>query len=318
MTAIYINMRLLKLKLAKYFMKIKSTQITDTFAEAFKMHGTRIIITAETKEWAVAAAQSVTGFATSVIGCKCEAGIEAEISPDHSPDQRPGISVLFFAMDSASLGKRLMERIGQCVMTCPSTACYNGVDEGNEIVVGGQLRYFGDGYQSSKKILNKRLWRIPVMDGEFLVDDVFKTKEAVGGGNILIHAKDQNTALKASKAAVNAMRKIPNVILPFPNGVVRSGSKVGSKYKALIASTNDAYCPTLSGLVKNTEIEPGVNSVLEIVIDGLTLKDVEEAMRVGIEAAIKPGVKRISAGNYGGGLGQYQIQLHKLIANGEK
>ena len=156
------------------------------------------------------------------------------------------------------------------------------------------------------------------MDGEFLVDDVFKTKEAVGGGNILIHAKDQNTALKASKAAVNAMRKIPNVILPFPNGVVRSGSKVGSKYKALIASTNDAYCPTLSGLVKNTEIEPGVNSVLEIVIDGLTLKDVEEAMRVGIEAAIKPGVKRISAGNYGGGLGQYQIQLHKLIANGEK
>ena len=294
-------------------MKIKSTQIVDTFAEAFKMYGSRIIITAETKEWAMAAAQSVTGFATSVIGCKCEAGIETEIPSEDSPDLRPGVSVLFFAMDSENLGKRLMERIGQCIMTCPSTACYNGIDEGNEIVVGGQLRYFGDGYQISKEIAGKRLWRIPVMDGEFLVDDVFKTKEAVGGGNILILAKDQNTALKAAKSAVNTMREVPNVILPFPNGVVRSGSKVGSKYKALIASTNDAYCPTLSSVVEKTEVDTNINSVLEIVIDGLTLKDVEEAMRVGIKAAIKPGIKKISAGNYGGGLGQYQIQLHKYL-----
>lgn len=294
-------------------MKIKSTEIVDTFAEAFKMYGSRIIITAETKEWAMAAAQSITGFATSVIGCKCEAGIETEIPANASPDLRPGVSVLLFAMDSESLGKRLMERIGQCVMTCPSTACYNGIDQGNEITVGGQLRYFGDGFQISKKIAEKQLWRIPVMDGEFLVDDIFKTKEAVGGGNILILGKDQNTTLKAAKSAVKAMREIPNIILPFPNGVVRSGSKVGSKYKALIASTNDAYCPTLSSIVEKTEISKGVNSVLEIVIDGLTLNAVEEAMYIGINASIKPGIKKISAGNYGGGLGQYQIQLHKLL-----
>ena len=294
-------------------MKIKSTEIIDTFAEAFKMYGSRIIITAETKEWAMAAAQSITGFATSVIGCKCEAGIETEIPANASPDLRPGVSVLLFAMDSESLGKRLMERIGQCVMTCPSTACYNGIDQGNEITVGGQLRYFGDGFQISKKIADKQLWRIPVMDGEFLVDDIFKTKEAVGGGNILILGKDQNTTLKAAKSAVKAMREIPNIILPFPNGVVRSGSKVGSKYKALIASTNDAYCPTLSSIVEKTEISKGINSVLEIVIDGLTLNAVEEAMYIGINASIKPGIKKISAGNYGGGLGQYQIQLHKLL-----
>ena len=294
-------------------MKIKSTEIVDTFAEAFKMYGSRIIITAETKEWAMAAAQSITGFATSVIGCKCEAGIETEISANASPDLRPGVSVLLFAMDSESLGKRLMERIGQCVMTCPSTACYNGIDQGNEITDGGQLRYFGDGFQISKKIAEKKLWRIPVMDGEFLVDDIFKTKEAVGGGNILILGKDQNTTLKAAKSAVKAMREIPNIILPFPNGVVRSGSKVGSKYKALIASTNDAYCPTLSSIVEKTEISKGINSVLEIVIDGLTLNAVEEAMYIGINASIKPGIKKISAGNYGGGLGQYQIQLHKLL-----
>ena len=294
-------------------MKIKSTEIVDTFAEAFKMYGSRIIITAETKEWAMAAAQSITGFATSVIGCKCEAGIETEIPANASPDLRPGVSVLLFAMDSESLGKRLMERIGQCVMTCPSTACYNGIDQGNEITVGGQLRYFGDGFQISKKISEKQLWRIPVMDGEFLVDDIFKTKEAVGGGNILILGKDQNTTLKAAKSAVKAIREIPNIILPFPNGVVRSGSKVGSKYKALIASTNDAYCPTLSSIVEKTEISKGINSVLEIVIDGLTLNAVEEAMYIGINASIKPGIKKISAGNYGGGLGQYQIQLHKLL-----
>jgi formylmethanofuran--tetrahydromethanopterin N-formyltransferase len=294
-------------------MKIKSTEIVDTFAEAFKMYGSRIIITAETKEWAMAAAQSITGFATSVIGCKCEAGIETEIPANASPDLRPGVSVLLFAMDSESLGKRLMERIGQCVMTCPSTACYNGIDQGNEITVGGQLRYFGDGFQISKKIADKQLWRIPVMDGEFLVDDIFKTKEAVGGGNILILGKDQNTTLKAAKSAVKAIREIPNIILPFPNGVVRSGSKVGSKYKALIASTNDAYCPTLSSIVEKTEISKGINSVLEIVIDGLTLNAVEEAMYIGINASIKPGIKKISAGNYGGGLGQYQIQLHKLL-----
>ena len=155
------------------------------------------------------------------------------------------------------------------------------------------------------------------MDGEFLVDDIFKTKEAVGGGNILILGKKQGTTLKAAKSAVKAMREISNTILPFPNGVVRSGSKVGSKYKALIASTNDAYCPTLSSVVEKTEVDTDINSVLEIVIDGLTLEAVEEAMRVGIKAAIKPGIKKISAGNYGGGLGQYQIQLHKLIENGE-
>lgn len=294
-------------------MKIKSTEIVDTFAEAFKMYGSRIIITAETKEWAMAAAQSITGFATSVIGCKCEAGIEAEIPAEDSPDLRPGVSVLMFAMDAESLGKRLMERIGQCVMTCPSTACYNGLDEGTPVTVGGQLRYFGDGHQSSKVMGTNKFWRIPVMDGEFLIDDSFNIQESVGGGNILILGKDQKTALRAASAATKAMREIQDIILPFPNGVVRSGSKVGSKYKSLIASTNHAYCPTLHGVVKKSELDDGVNCVLEIVIDGLTPEAVEEAMRVGINAAAKPGIKQISAGNYGGDLGQYHLKLHQIL-----
>ena len=293
-------------------MKIKSTTIVDTFAEAFKMYGSRVIITASSKEWAMAAAQSITGFATSVIGCKCEAGIETIIDPNDSPDLRPGVSVLIFAMDAESLGKRLIERIGQCVMTCPTTACYNGLAGGSPVIVGGKLRYFGDGHQISKVIDGLKLWRIPVMDGEFLVDDRFNIQEAVGGGNLLILGKDQKVTLKAASAATKAMSQLTDIILPFPNGVVRSGSKVGSKYKKMIASTNDSYCPTLRGVVKKSELDDGINCVLEIVVDGLTLEAVEQAMRVGVMAAIKPGIKKISAGNYGGGLGQYHIHLLKL------
>ena len=293
-------------------MKIKSTTIVDTFAEAFKMYGSRVIITASSKEWAMAAAQSITGFATSVIGCKCEAGIEAIIDANDSPDLRPGVSVLIFAMDAESLGKRLMERIGQCVMTCPTTACYNGLAGGSPVMVGGKLRYFGDGHQISKVIDGLKFWRIPVMDGEFLVNDEFNVQEAVGGGNLLILGKDQKATLKAASAATKAMSQLTDIILPFPNGVVRSGSKVGSKYKKMIASTNDSYCPTLRGVVKKSELDDGINCVLEIVVDGLTLEAVEQAMRVGVMAAIKPGIKKISAGNYGGGLGQYHIHLLKL------
>ena len=294
-------------------MKIKSTEIVDTFAEAFKMSGSRIIITAESKQWALAAAQSITGFATSVIGCKCEAGIEKELSTDETPDNRPGISVLMFAMDADGLGKRLMERVGQCVMTCPTTACFSGLKSDTTAIVGGQLRYFGDGHQSSKVLGEQRLWRIPVMDGEFVVDERFGIQDAVGGGNILILGKDQKTTLRAATAATKAMREIDEIILPFPNGVVRSGSKVGSKYKALIASSNDAYCPTLRAVTNESLVPEGVNCVLEIAIDGLSEKAVADAMRVGLYAAAKPGIKQLSAGNYGGNLGQYHLHLNKIL-----
>ncbi|HSR63669.1 MAG TPA: formylmethanofuran--tetrahydromethanopterin N-formyltransferase [Gammaproteobacteria bacterium] len=293
-------------------MKIKSTEIVDTYAEAFKMWGSRIVITAATKQWADAAARSMTGFATSVIGCKCEAGIERELSTEETPDRRPGVSVLLFTPDKDSLGKRLVERVGQCVMTCPTTACFNGLDAEDTVVVGGQLRYFGDGFQISKKLNGRRLWRIPVMDGEFVVDESFSIQPAVGGGNILLLGKNLKTVLRAAKAATKAMREVEGIILPFPDGVVRSGSKVGSKYKSLIASTNDAYCPTLRGATASS-IPEAANSVLEIVIDGLDVDAVSKAMRAGLHAAVKPGIKQITAGNYGGNLGQFKINLKDLV-----
>ena len=294
-------------------MKLRSTEIVGTYAEAFKMWGARVIVTAATKRWSLAAAQSMTGFATSVIGCKCEAGIESILPPAQTPDRRPGISILLFAMDKASVGKRLLERIGQCVMTCPTTACFNGLDGEEVVQVGSQLRYFGDGFQGSKKLAQRRFWRIPVMDGEFTVEESFAVQKSVGGGNIIILGTDEKKTLAAAGAATRAMGAVKDIILPFPDGVVRSGSKVGSRYKTLPASTNDAYCPTLKA-VTDSSLPADVNCALEIVIDGLTESAVREAMAAGIRAAAKPGIRQITAGNYGGNLGQYKINLHELVA----
>jgi formylmethanofuran--tetrahydromethanopterin N-formyltransferase len=293
-------------------MFIQSTEIVDTFAEAFKMWGTRVIITAETPKWALAGARSMTGFATSVIGCKCEAGIEREMSPEETPDGRPGMSVLLFAFNADGVGNRLVERIGQCVMTCPTTACFNGLDAEKKVKVGGKLRFFGDGYQGSKLLADRRLWRVPVMEGEFVIEESFGVQPAVGGGNFLVLGRNLQVTLEAVEAAVEAMR-VPGVIMPFPDGVVRSGSKVGSKYKALPASTNDAYCPTLRGVAPRSQLPQDVNCVLEIVIDGLDEDAVRESMRLGVRAAAREGVVQITAGNYGGNLGQFHLGLHDIL-----
>jgi formylmethanofuran--tetrahydromethanopterin N-formyltransferase len=292
-------------------------RIVDTFAEAFGMRAARVVITARSQAWARTAAQSMTGFATSVIGCKVEAGIEADLLPDETPDGRPGASVLLFGFDTEGLQGRLVDRIGQTILTCPTTACFDGLPEGPErVVVGGQLRHFGDRFQSSKFLDGRRYWRIPVMEGEFLVEEVFGVQKAIGGGNFLILAVDQDAALAAAEAAVDAMHRVRGVILPFPGGIVRAGSKVGAKrYKKMIASTNDAYCPTLRGRQGVTsEVPDGVNSVLEIVVDGLDRSAIEQALRAGIEAACRPGVVEISAGNYGGKLGKHHFRLHEMLS----
>src|SRR5215470_3355214 len=236
------------------------------------MRAARVLITARSNAWARTAAQSMTGFATSVIGCKVEAGIEAELLPQETPDGRPGVSVLLFGFDADGLRGRLVDRVGQTVLTCPTTACFDGLPEATERVIVG--------------------------------------------GNFLILATDQDAALAAAEAAVEVMRKVRGVVLPFPGGIVRAGSKVGAKrYKTMIASTNDAYCPTLRGRTDVTsELPEGVNSVLEIVVDGLDRPAIESALRAGIDAACRPGVVAISAGNYGGKLGKHHFPLHTLLA----
>lgn len=298
-------------------MQLNGVTIDDTFAEAFAMKATRIVITAINRRWALQAGETMTGFATSVIGCGVEAGIEDELSASSTPDGRPGISVLLFGMSGKDLAKQLETRTGQCVLTCPTSAVFAGIDGGERLPLGKNLRYFGDGYQISKLIGGRRYWRIPVMDGEFLAQEYTGRCTAVGGGNFLVLANSMQQALVACEDAVDAMRTLSNVILPFPGGIVRSGSKVGSKYQALMASTNEAYCPTLRGLVRS-EIDETIGAVLEIVVNGITEQDVRDAMRAGITAACArgaaEGVVRISAGNYGGKLGQHHFHLHQLMA----
>ncbi|MES2581018.1 MAG: formylmethanofuran--tetrahydromethanopterin N-formyltransferase [Pseudomonadota bacterium] len=298
-------------------MIINSIKIDDTFAEAFNMRGTRVIITALNHKWAYHAANAMTGFATSVIGCGVEAGVERELSADETPDGRLGVSVLMFAMGSKVLMQQLETRMGQCILTCPTAAAFAGIESDDQISLGKHLRYFGDGYQTSKLINGKRYWRIPVMDGEFLTEETTGMVRAIGGGNFLILATSQPAALHAAETAIEAMKKVPNVIMPFPGGVVRSGSKVGSKYPKMFASSNDAFCPTLKGLV-NSELSDDIESVMEIVIDGLTFDDIATSMRVGIQAICDlgevSGVKRISAGNYGGKLGPHHFKLHEIMS----
>jgi len=296
-------------------MNIRGVFIEDTFAEAFTMRVARIIITARSERWAREAALKLTGFATSVIGCKCEAGIERELGTGDTPDGRPGLSVLLMTMGKDDMGKRLIERIGQTVLTCPTTACYDGLPGvPDRVGVGSALKFFGDGFQASKMIAGERFWRIPVMEGEFLVQEKFGMLKGVGGGNFLILARSADAALAAAEAAADVMASRTGVILPFPGGIVRSGSKVGSRrIKSMIASTNDAFCPTLRA-VTTSALPEGVNSVLEIVLNGTDAEAISGAMRVGIDAACREGVISITAGNYGGKLGPHHFHLRKIMS----
>ena len=297
-------------------MKINGVQIEDTFAEAFPMKATRIIITAMKLKWAYRAANALRGFATSVIACGVEADIERELKPGETPDGRPGISVMIFAMTANDLEKQVPIRVGQTVMTTVTTACYSGLESDKQVAMGKSLRYFGDGYQISKLVNNKRFWRIPVMHGEFICEETTGVTRAIGGGNFLVLAKTVRQGLLACEKAVDEIRKVDGVITAFPGGIVGSGSKVGSKYPFLSASTNEAYCPTLKGVVKS-ELTDEIGSVLEIVIDGLSEDSINEAMQAGIRAVCSygpaKGIYRISAGNYGGNLGPHLFHLRELL-----
>jgi formylmethanofuran--tetrahydromethanopterin N-formyltransferase len=291
--------------------------IEDGFAEAFDMRATALVITAPTLDWARQAAVTATGFATSIIACGVEAGIDRELEPVETPDGRVGLAVLFFSGSTTELQKQLLARVGQCVLTSPGSACYAGLDGVERLKLGDGLRYFGDGWQIAKRFGSKRFWRIPVMDGEFVCEgSTGLTKGAVGGGNLLLMARSAEAALAAAETAVEAMRAVPGAIMPFPGGIVRSGSKVGSKYKGLPASTNHAYCPTLRGMTASA-LGADIGAVLEIVIDGLTPESVAAAMRAGLVATValgaERGAARIGAGNYGGKLGRHHFHLRDLL-----
>lgn len=296
-------------------LQLRGTEIVDTFAEAFRMRCARLIVTAANERWAEIAGRELTGYGTSIIACDAEAGIECAVPAADSPDGRPGVAALLLGFSTEALGKALVQRTGQCLLTCPTTAVFDGLPGSEERVPLGQvLRYFGDGYQRSKQIAGRRYWRVPVMDGEFVIEESVGVVRAVAGGNIILQGATPSSALAAAERAAAAVQELPGVIAPFPGGVVRSGSKVGSRYKALKASTNDAFCPTLRSRTPATELHPAATCAYEIVIDGLDEAAVRGAMAAAIRAAAGPGVPRISAGNYGGKLGKFLFRLHEVLA----
>lgn len=302
-------------------MDLNGVEIEDEFCEAFGGFFTRILITAKNDKWAKIAALVSTGYGTSTIHCDAEAGIDIFVPSDKTPDNRPGVIIMFFKTKKDQVSNVVMNRLGQCVLTCPTTACYDALDgsldpeKEFEIKIGANLKFFGDGFQ--EKVEGKfpfEVWSIPVMEGEFIVQSMAKVGKGIAGGNFLIIGENQDAALEAAEKAIDAIRDLPNVIAPFPGGIARSGSKVGSKYSFLNASTNDPLCPTLKNKIENSILREGDNCVYEVILDGATEEAIKAAMKLGIEAAVKvPGINRISAGNFGGKLGKFQYRLYDIL-----
>ncbi len=293
-------------------MHLGPTLILDTFAEAFRMRYARMIVSAVDEHWLDAALRELCGYGSSVIGCDAEVGVERRLGADESPDGRPASAVLLFGFSTDALAKAVPNRTGQCLMTCPTTAAFNGLPEAEEFIpLGKHLRFFGDGFQKSKVFGDRRYWRIPVMDGEFLVEEQIGVAKGIAGGNIILQGVTQDAALAAARRAVDAIAELPGVITPFPGGVVRSGSKVGSRYKALRASTNEAFCPMLRGRVESQLVE-GAHCAYEIVINGIDEPTIAQAMKTAMETAAGEGVLAIGAGNYGGKLGKFHFHLRTI------
>jgi len=295
-------------------MEINGVQIEDTFAEGFPIKLARVQITAVTEHWAMEAAREATGFGTSVIGCSAEAGIECIVGGDETPDGRPGVNILICNMGYKNLENSLLFRLGQCVLTAPTTAAFSGMpDAEKQFDTGKKLSFFGDGYQKQAEVCGRNVWKIPLMSGDFVVEQNFGAIDGIAGGNFLILAQNQAAGLMAAEAAVNAIGKIKGTITPFPGGVVASGSKVGSRYKFLKASTNTAFCTSLreDGVCTLAE---DVSAVFEIVINGVSKEAISAAMKAGINAACHvPGVLKIGAANYEGKLGTHQFPLRVVL-----
>ena len=297
-------------------MELNGIEIEDTFAEAFPIKIARILITGATKRWALVAAHEATGFGTSVIMCPAEAGVEKVVNGNETPDGRPGAYIQICTFGFKALEEQLLKRLGQCVLTAPTAAMWNGLPNAEkQFDTGFKLKFFGDGFESETNIGGRKAYKIPMMQGDFIAEHSIGAQEGIAGGNFFIMADNQMAALAAAENAVDAIAQQDGTITPFPGGIVASGSKVGfTNYKFMKATTNEKFSPSLKAKIKDTKVPANVNAIYEIVINGLSVDDISRSMKAGIAAAVKiPGVKKISAGNYGGTLGPYKFNLKDMV-----
>jgi formylmethanofuran--tetrahydromethanopterin N-formyltransferase len=296
--------------------------IDDTYAEAFRSIYVELLVTARDRQWVDHAVNAVTGNASSTILCDCEAGVDRYVGPggDESfptPDGRAGaiiqLHVPRFRKDRVeALEHAALVRISQNVMTCPTASCFNLINSPEDFKIGRKLAYFGDGFEKSIERFGRKMWWIPTLGGEFILDRRLGYADGLMGGNLWFFGESEDAALDAAMAGVAAIHKCPGVITPFPGGIAGSGSKAGSKYPFMIASTYEKYCPALMDDPNAcTQLPPGVRSVMEIIINGRDLAAIIAATQAAIAAAMNTlGLLRISAGNYGGKLGKNFVYLH--------
>lgn len=297
-------------------------EIDDTYAEAFKSIYAEVLVTARDRKWLDHAVAAATGNASSTILCDCEAGLDHYAGPGGdgtttTPDGRPGAVLQFhvprFRKDRVeALERSLLVRISQNVLTCPTTSCFNLLDTEAYYKLGRKLAFFGDGYQFRDRRHGRRVWVVPILGGAFVIDRRFGYRDGLMGGNLWLMGRDLDAALDAAERAQAAALATPGVITPFPGGVAASGSKAGSRYSFMFASTYEKFCPTLrEKLGDGSGVPEGVGSIMEIIINGHDLGAIVAATQAAIRAAADtPGLVRISAGNYGGRLGQSFIYLH--------
>lgn len=295
--------------------------VEDTYAEGFRSIYAEILITARDRIWLDHACHAVTGHASSSIFCECEAGVDRYVGPggDESfttPDGRPGAIVQFhvprFKKDREKLlEKVLLHRISQDILTCPTTSCFNLLDTNPYFKLGRKIALFGDGYQFRAMHHDRRVWVIPIMGGEFVLDRRFGFADGIMGGNLWFFADSVDASLLAAERGVAALAQVPGTIAPFPGGIASSGSKAGSAYSFLFASTNHPFCPTLrQKLGDQSQVPAGIQSIMEIIINGRDLATVSTATQAVIAATVDtPGLVKISAGNYDGRLGKSFIYL---------
>lgn len=302
---------------------MSGAQIDDTYAEAFKSLHVEFLITARDRKWLDHAVAAATGHGSSTILCDCEAGMDRYVGPGTdepdfpTPDGRIGAVVQLhmpkFRKDRVrALELAALARISQNVLTCPTAACFNLLDSENRYQLGRKVAYFGGGWQFRDERYGRKVWVTPILGGEFVMDRGFGYAEGLMGGNLWLFGDSVDSALEAAERGVAAAAKVPGVIMPFPGGVAGSGSKAGSKYSFAIASTYEKFCPTLQEtLGEDAGLPEGVQSVMEIILNGRDLRSVVNATQAAINAAKDtPGLIRVSAGNYGGRLGKNLIYLH--------
>jgi len=296
--------------------------LDDTYAEAFRSIYAKFLITARDRKWLDHAVANATGNGSSSILCDCEAGMDRYVGPGgdetfSTPDGRPGaivqIHIPRFTRDrDRTLERAALVRISQNILTCPTTACFNLLDTDPYFKLGRKVAYFGDGHQFRDERYGRKVWVIPILGGEFVLDRRFGYSDGLMGGNLWYFGDSVDSALLATEKGVEAVKQVADVIMPFPGGIAGSGSKAGSKYSFTIASTYEKFCPTLQGkLGEKAGLPNGVKSVMEIIMNGKDLATIIKATQAAIQASLDtPGLIMISAGNYGGRLGKSFIYLH--------